>query len=68
MASLRLPDIVDITWLKEKFYSAFHIEVPLFEWEGMKWMRISIQGYNTQKEVDTLISVLERLLESAKPE
>ncbi len=62
MASLRLPDSVDITWLKEKLYSAFHIEVPLFEWEGLKWMRISIQGYNSQKDVETLISALERLL------
>jgi len=65
MASLRLPEGVDITWLKEKLYSAFHIEVPLIEWDHAKLMRISVQGYNSQKDLDTLRYGLERLLVSA---
>lgn len=62
MASIRLPDDVDIAWLKDTLYATCRIEIPLFEWDGMKWMRISIQGYNSQKDVDALLSALERFL------
>jgi isopenicillin-N epimerase len=64
MAALRLPDNVDIKWLKDKLYTAFHLEIPVFEWDRRNWMRISIQGYNTQRDADALLSALGILLET----
>jgi len=62
MATLRLPDDVDIGWLKDELYAAFRIEIPVFEWHGMNWIRISVQGYNTHEDIDALLSALEALL------
>jgi len=62
MATLRLPDDVDVGWLKDELYAVFRIEIPLFEWDGMNWIRISVQGYNTHADIDALLSALEELL------
>jgi len=62
MATLRLPDAVDVGWLKDELYAAFRIEIPLFEWDGMNWIRISVQGYNTHADIEALLSALEELL------
>jgi len=62
MATLRLPDDVDVGWLKDELYAVFRIEIPLFEWDGMNWIRISVQGYNTHADIDALLAALEGLL------
>jgi selenocysteine lyase/cysteine desulfurase len=36
--------------------------VPLVQWQDKQFIRISIQGYNTQEDVDTLMQALELLL------
>jgi isopenicillin-N epimerase len=57
-----LPDNTNLIELKERLYNGFHIEVPLISWNGKKLIRISIQGYNTQRDVDTLIKAVKILL------
>jgi isopenicillin-N epimerase len=48
----------DIVALKEFLYEERRIEVPLIEWNGKKLIRISIQGYNSREDVDTLMTAL----------
>ncbi|GAB4419740.1 MAG: aminotransferase class V-fold PLP-dependent enzyme [Anaerolineales bacterium] len=62
MATVRLPDDVDIDSFKETLYEVFHVEIPLLEWDDKQWMRISVQGYNTQADLDALLAAIKKLL------
>jgi isopenicillin-N epimerase len=57
-----LPDSADIIRLKSKLYDEYHIEVPLMEWNGKHLIRVSVQGYNDQKDMDALLAALKHLL------
>jgi isopenicillin-N epimerase len=57
-----LPKINDLTVLKSRLYDEFKVEVPLTQWRDRQFVRISIQGYNTQEDVDALVDGLRTLL------
>lgn len=57
-----LPKIADLTVLKSRLYDEFKVEVPLTQWRDRQFVRISIQGYNTQEDVDALVDGLRALL------
>lgn len=52
----------DLMTLKSRLYEEYKIEVPLIEWQERHFIRISIQGYNTPSDVDTLVKALKALL------
>ncbi len=52
----------DPTVLKSRLYDEFRIEVPVIQWQDRQFIRISVQGYNDQADVDALIHALTRLL------
>jgi isopenicillin-N epimerase len=52
----------DLVALKARLYDEYRIEVPLIQWQNQQFLRISIQGYNTQTDVDTLVDALKVLL------
>jgi isopenicillin-N epimerase len=56
----------DLSTLKSRFYDEFKIEVPLTQWQDKQFIRISIQGYNDQNDVDKLLHSLEILLPQTK--
>ncbi len=58
MATAPLPTDIDLIDLKSRLYDEFGIEVPLVDWNGQKLLRVSIQGYNTQQDVDKLLAAL----------
>ena len=60
-----LPVATDLVALKSCLYDEFRIEVPLVEWQGRKFIRISVQAYNSQEEIDVLLHALKRLLPKA---
>ena len=60
MAVAPLPAETDILALKEYLYDEHRIEVPLIAWNEYKLIRISVQGYNTMKDIDALIIALYR--------
>jgi isopenicillin-N epimerase len=62
MAAARLPTDVNLKVLKTRLYDDFRVEVPVIEWNGLKLLRVSIQGYNTLEDVNALVAGLERLL------
>jgi isopenicillin-N epimerase len=53
---------VDLASLKSRLYAEYKIEVPLVEWQGRHFIRISIQGYNSQEDIDALVDALRILL------
>lgn len=62
MCTAPLPANTDVKSLKNRLYDGFKIEVPVHEWGGNKLIRVSVQGYNTQEDVDALYRALSRLL------
>ena len=64
MVTLALPPC-DPAQLKAQLYDEFHIEVPVIQWQNKLYIRVSIQAYNTQDDVDRLLQALENLLGTA---
>lgn len=62
MFAMRLPSETDLDILKTRLYEDFKIEVPTIAWNGEKLIRISIQGYNSQEDIDCLVDALSKLL------
>jgi isopenicillin-N epimerase len=48
--------------LKSRLYDEYKIEVPLTEWHDNQFIRISVQAYNTQRDLDVLLEALRVLL------
>jgi selenocysteine lyase/cysteine desulfurase len=48
--------------LKETLYNDYNIEIPTYTKGGYTAFRISLQGYNNQKDVDILIDALSNIL------
>ena len=61
-----LPANTDIAALKIRLYAEQRVEVPFIDWNGRKFVRISVQGYNTQGDLDALHDGLQSLLPQVK--
>jgi isopenicillin-N epimerase len=48
--------------LKSRLYDEYKIEVPLTQWQDRQFIRISIQAYNDQSDIDALLMALQNLL------
>jgi isopenicillin-N epimerase len=62
MFTAPLPVDIDIAILKKRLYDEHRIEVPLVDWNGNKLIRVSVQGYNTKRDLDKLCQALSLLL------
>jgi isopenicillin-N epimerase len=62
MVAAPLPAATDINRLKALLYDEYHIEVPVIDWNGNKLIRISVQGYNTRRDIDRLCRALSFLI------
>lgn len=62
MVTAPLPAETDTALLQSRLYDEFRIEVPLLEWNGNKLVRISVQGYNSPRDIDKLCRALTHLL------
>jgi isopenicillin-N epimerase len=58
MAIAPLPVQADLPGLKRRLWEKYKIEVPLINWNGQHFVRISVQAYTTQAELDTLVEAL----------
>jgi len=61
MAAFPLPACDEET-LQYRLYNEFAVEIPITIWNGQPLVRISVQGYNTQADVDALLEALASLL------
>ena len=48
--------------LVERLYSDYSIEIPMTGWNQRQFLRLSVQGYNTQADIDKLVEALATLL------
>ena len=48
--------------LQRRLYDEDRVEGPIIEWGGRQLMRVSVQGYNTPENLDSLLSALADLL------
>jgi isopenicillin-N epimerase len=62
MAIAPLPVNIDLIVLKSRLYDEYKVEVPLIQWQEKKFVRVSIQGYNTLDDIDALVNGLRALL------
>ena len=61
MTTVPLPPC-DGPGLKASLYDEYRVEVPVVEWQGRQYLRVSIQAYNTRQDVDRLTAALRALL------
>ena len=61
MATIRLPAI-DFARIGSQLWEHYHIEVPLIDWNGQAFVRISCQAYNAIEDVEALVRALAELL------
>lgn len=57
MVSMPVPNC-DPMDLKLYLLNQHGIEIPVFNWQDKTIVRVSVQGYNTQKDLDALVSAL----------
>ncbi|MEM7336161.1 MAG: aminotransferase class V-fold PLP-dependent enzyme [Chloroflexota bacterium] len=62
MGITRLPQTADLPSFKNQLYDQFLVEIPCIQWEGNQFIRLSIQGYNTPQDIETLLTALQTLL------
>ncbi len=62
MVSVPLPSC-DLPNITKRLYSEHRIEVPIFAWNGRNLMRVSVQGYNTRDDLETLYATLSALIQ-----
>lgn len=48
--------------LQQRLWDEYQIEIPVTDWEDHRFVRISIQAYNTPRDVDRLVAALAAIL------
>ncbi len=64
MMAFALPAL-DIDRFKAHLYDQHRIEIPVYIWDGIPVMRLSVMGYNTQADIDHLLGALPEALRDA---
>jgi len=62
MGLVELPSSTDPILLKQRLIDDYNIEVPVIPWQDHVFVRISIQAYNTEANVERLAEALSNLL------
>ncbi|MBK8783333.1 MAG: aminotransferase class V-fold PLP-dependent enzyme [Anaerolineales bacterium] len=57
-----LPANTDIIEIKKRLYDEYRVEIPLIDWRGNKLIRLSVQGYNSKRDMDKLLDALKMLI------
>jgi isopenicillin-N epimerase len=52
----------DVELVKTRLWDEYRVEVPVHEWAGRPYIRVSIQAYNSPNDIDRLLEGLGRLL------
>ena len=64
MFAAPLPEGTGLTadQLKARLWEEYQVEAPITEWQGRRFVRVSIQAYNSLADVERLLEGLTRLL------
>jgi isopenicillin-N epimerase len=63
MVTIPLPP-GDEAALKTRLYDQYRIEIPVVVWRDQRFVRLSVQGYNTRADAQKLIDALAEILRS----
>ncbi|MHA6690013.1 aminotransferase class V-fold PLP-dependent enzyme [Devosia sp. A449] len=61
MVAMPVPDC-DVEAIKDALLTRYNIEIPVFKWQDICIVRLSVQGYNSKPQMDLLIDALTELL------
>jgi isopenicillin-N epimerase len=50
------------TDLQQRLWQDYQVEVPITEWQGWRFVRVSVQAYNSVADIDRLVAGLSHLL------
>lgn len=62
MAAMRLPLESKPGEVQRRLYDDHAIEIPCLEWNGIKLMRLSVQGYNSERDLEALVKAMRDIL------
>jgi len=62
MAAAPLPGFIDEYKFQKQLYEEYKIEVPILDWGGKKLIRVSVQGYNSQEDLEKMYEALGKCL------
>ncbi len=62
MVAMPIPEC-DAPEIHKILFERYRIEIPVFKWKNTCIARLSVQGYNSRPQMDTLIAALSELLE-----
>ncbi len=48
--------------LRARLWDDYRVEVPITDWQGWRFVRVSIQAYNTERDVERLVAALSEML------
>jgi len=61
MVSVPVP-LADAERARTRLWHEFNIEAPVTAWNGRSLVRVSVQGYNTQADIEALVAAVARLI------
>jgi isopenicillin-N epimerase len=62
MGTIPIPTVKDLNELKQRLLQDYRIEIPTIDWNGRHFLRLSVQGYNSEADLDALLQALSSLL------
>ena len=62
MGTIPIPQVRELNELKYCLYTEYKIEIPCIEWNHQHYLRLSVQGYNSEEDLEILIDALSDLL------
>lgn len=62
MGTIPIPHVKDVNELKTRLFRDYKIEIPCLEWNNKHFLRLSVQGYNSEEDIEKLIEALTILL------
>ena len=61
MVAVPLP-ACDAQSVKKRLLEEFNVEIPILSWQGRQLVRVSVQAYTSQRDLDVLVRALETVL------
>jgi isopenicillin-N epimerase len=58
MVSIPLPGRFPAEVLQQRLFNDYKVEVPIVPWKGKTLVRVSVQAYNTRRDLEKLIAAL----------
>lgn len=68
MVAMPVPDVgIDPKEIHDTLLERYRIEIPVFKWQQHMIVRLSVQGYNSQPQMDLLLDALTDLMGLEQP-